>query len=101
MLEQTHIKAINAKQCDALNTRLSKEWDAIRKPLLDCMLPHDTLHKSMQAAGCQLTATDLGLDNDFYREAVKGARYIRDRYSMLDMVDDSVGLAGFIKTMPV
>jgi len=101
MLEQSQAKALDASQCDALNTRLSDDWEPIRKQLLECMVPYNTLHSSMQAAGCHLTASDLELDPDFYREAVQGARFIRDRYSMLDMIDDSEGLSGFIKTMPV
>lgn len=101
MLEQTRLKALDAKQCDALNHRLQSDWDTLRKPLLKCMLPYDTLHSSMVAAGCQTTASDLNLDTDFYRTAVKGARFIRDRYSMLDMVDDSSGLEAFAQSMPV
>lgn len=101
MLEQTRIKALDAQQADALNKRLETEWESIRQQLLPCMIPYDELHAAMSAAGCQLTATDLNLDTDFYREAVQGARYIRDRFSMLDVVDDSIGLDSFTATMPV
>ena len=55
----------------------------------------------MAEAGCQRTASELELDTDFYREAVSGARFIRDRFSMLDLVDDSVGLDAFINEMPL
>jgi len=54
----------------------------------------------MGAAGCKRTASDLKLDTTFYKEAVTGARFIRDRFSMLDMVDDSTGLEHFIDSMP-
>lgn len=101
MLEQTRTKALNNEQAKALNRRLETEWDTIRHRLMDCMLPYDELHTAMTAAGCQLTATDLNLDTDFYREAVQGARFIRNRFSMLDVVDDSTGLDSFIATMPV
>lgn len=101
MMTQTTRKALNQAKCDSLNRRLEKEWNSIRKPLLKTMLPYDKLHSAMSAAGCQITASDLGLDTEFYREAVKGARYIRDRFSMLDVVDDSTGLHSFTQTMPV
>ena len=55
----------------------------------------------MAEAGCQRTATELNLDIDFYRDAVSGARFIRDRFSMLDIVDDSTGLQEFVDSMPV
>ena len=101
MLTQTRLKALDERQCDELNTRLQNQWNTLRQPLVDCMLPYDTLRNAMQAAGCQLTASDLELDVDFYREAVRGARFIRDRYSMLDLIDDSAGLSGFTESMPV
>ena len=99
MLEQTRKKALDDKRCEQINQRLADDWDAIREPLLKCMLPYETLRTAMQGAGCQLTATDLGLDTDFYQQAVKGARFIRDRYSMLDLVDDSTGLDDFVQRM--
>jgi len=101
LIEQTRIKALDKKAADALNQRLELEWPALRRRLQSVMLPYDTLRNAMQAAGCQLTATDLQLSGDFYREAVRNARFIRDRFSMLDIVDDSVGLDGFVADMPV
>ena len=55
----------------------------------------------MAGAGCKRTATELKLDTDFYREAVSGARFIRDRFCMLDIVDDSTGLQDFLDNMPL
>ncbi len=101
MLQQTRIKALDESKARALNKRFDKEWDSIRERLMQCMLPYDELLAAMQTAGCQITASDLELDPDFYREAVRGARYIRDRFSMLDIVDDSVGLNSFTNTMNV
>ena len=101
MLQQTKNKALDKKQCDALNGRLQASWNSIRTQLCACLLPHDKLHAAMSAAGCQITATDLGIEHGFYREAVKRARFIRDRFSMLDLVDDSTGLDAFVQRMPV
>jgi len=78
MLEQTRKKTLDEKRCEQINQRLADDWDAIRKTLLQCMLPYQTLRSAMKAAGCQLTATDLGLNTDFYQQAVKGARFIRE-----------------------
>lgn len=101
MLEQTRKKAVDERQCDAINEKLHNHWDELRRPLLNCMLPYEALHKTMLDAGCQTTASDLGIDTEFYRQAVKGARFIRDRYSMLDLVDDSVGLDAFVNDMAI
>ncbi len=101
MMQETAKKALDDKKADQLNQRFANEWETLRHQLMKVMLPYETLHGSMQRAGCQLSASDLDLDADFYREAVTGARFIRDRFSMLDIVDDSTGLANFTKTMPV
>lgn len=101
MIQQTRAKALSKHTANKLNKRFETEWESIRKQLVPFMLPFDKLHRAMKAAGCPLTASDLNLDGDFYREAVSGARFIRDRFCMLDVVDDSSGLEKFTRTMPV
>ena len=100
MIEQTQAKALSEAAADRLNQKLTDDWDAIRKALNAVMLPYDVLHHAMQAAGCQITATDLELDKEFYCEAVRNARFIRDRFSMLDLIDDSIGLESVVQTIP-
>lgn len=101
MISETSRKALDQKGADSLNKRFDTEWRELSASLRKVMLPYETLSSAMEQAGCQRTATDLGLDAEFYREAVTGARYIRDRFSMLDIVDDSVGLQQFADSMPV
>lgn len=101
MLSETNRKALDAAGADRLNERFDSDWSEIRSTLKKEMLPFEKLDNAMGEANCQRTATELGLDSDFYREAVTGARYIRDRFSMLDIVDDSTGLQTFVETMPV
>jgi len=100
MIEQTKIKALSEADAEALNERFAQHWDSLRTTLAKVMLPYENLQSAMRLAGCQLTPTELGLDVDFYCEAVVGARYIRDRVSMLDIVDDSVGLESVVKELP-
>jgi len=101
MIAETHKKAIDDRMAEKLNHRFEREWPSIRKQLAAVMLPYDKLQNSMRSAGCAITATDLGLNESFYRDAVTYARFIRDRFSVLDIVDDSSGLNHFVSTMPV
>jgi glycerol-1-phosphate dehydrogenase [NAD(P)+] len=101
MIAETRKKALDAKATAALNQKLHEEWATIRDRLRAVAVPFDQLQRSMRDAGCALTATDLGLNADFYRDAVTYARFIRDRYSMLDLVDDSGGLESFVSNMQV
>lgn len=101
LINETRKKAIDRAKADALNKRFDSDWESIRAQLNAISLPYSKLSDAMANAGCQRTASEIGLDTDFYREAVCGARFIRDRFSMLDLVDDSSGLTEFVHNMPV
>lgn len=98
MIDQTARKALDSAKANALNERLEKEWLQISERLKAVMLPYQRLHDAMKEAGCQLTGTDLGLDPEFYRNAVRYSRFIRDRFSMLDVAGDSGQLEAFAAT---
>jgi glycerol-1-phosphate dehydrogenase [NAD(P)+] len=97
MIEQTERKALNDAAVHSLNQRLEKDWTQISGRLRSVMLPYERLYDAMKAAGCQLTGSDLGLEPDFYRDAVRYSRFIRDRFSMLDVAGDSGQLEEFAK----
>jgi glycerol-1-phosphate dehydrogenase [NAD(P)+] len=97
MIEQTKKKALSASQAEELNRLLAEKWTEIRAELKAVALPHNRLFQAMKAAGCQLLGTDLGLKAEFYQDAVRYARFVRDRYSILDLADDSGRLSGFVE----
>ena len=101
MIEQSRAKALTARAAEALNARLEREWPAIRERLLAVVLPFDALWDAMGAAGCRRTATGLGLDVGFYRDAVTNARWMRDRFGGLDLVGDAGGLERFVASVRV
>ena len=101
MINETKKKAIDERMADELNSRFEREWPSIREQLRAVMVPYDELRQSMNDAGCAITASDLGLDGSFYRDAVTYARFIRDRFCVLDIVDDSIGLKRFVGAMEV
>ena len=98
MIQQTERKALNTATAEELNQRLETDWTQISERLKSVMLPYEKLHAAMKTAGCQLTGSDLGLDPEFYRDAVRYSRFIRDRFSMLDVAGDSGQLQEFAKT---
>jgi len=101
MMTESRKKALDERKAEDLNRLFDTDWEKLRTQLLAISLPFATLDKAMAEAGCQRTATELKLDTEFYREAVSGARFIRDRFSMLDIVDDSTGLTEFVESMPI
>jgi glycerol-1-phosphate dehydrogenase [NAD(P)+] len=95
MVEQTARKALDADKAAALNARFNREWDTIRERLRGVMRPAAQIREAMQTAGCQLTGGDLGLKPEFYQDAVRYSRFIRDRWTMLDVAGDSGQLEPF------
>ena len=100
MIEQSRRKALDAAKADALNQRLQRDWHEIAGQLRAVMLPYQKLRNAMEIAGCPQTGAALSLAPEFYRDAVCYARFIRDRFSMLDVADDSGQLSAFAETCP-
>ncbi|MCQ0986113.1 iron-containing alcohol dehydrogenase [Jiella marina] len=99
MAEETEKKAFDEEGAARMNDKLRREWPQIKSRLAAVTRPFDELHNAMAAAGCQLTAADLGLPAELYRQYVGDARFIRDRFSMLDLADDSGRLEPFLATV--
>jgi glycerol-1-phosphate dehydrogenase [NAD(P)+] len=82
-------KAFDPAGADKLNARLAAIWPELRAELTEFTVPVQVMHDALAAAGGPTTAAELGLDVDFYREAVCHAREIRKRYSALDLAADA------------
>jgi glycerol-1-phosphate dehydrogenase [NAD(P)+] len=71
-------------------------WPALTARLRAIMLPSARLQDAMAAAGAPASGVDLGLERDFYQDAVRHAREIRRRYSILDLAGDAGVLEDFV-----
>ena len=72
-----------------LNHRLAERWDEIRAQIVAIHRPPEELREILERAGAPTTPQALGWPEDFYREAVRHARLIRNRYTFLDLAADS------------
>lgn len=72
-----------------LNERLQQIWPELRRELAQFIIPVDEMTRLLRAAGGPLTAGDLGVPVDLYREAVVHCREMRNRYSFLDLAADA------------
>ena len=72
-----------------LERRMAGNWEDIRASVGGAMLPSERIHAVLQRAGCPISPADIGLTPAFYSTAVRNARYLRDRYTFLDLADDS------------
>jgi glycerol-1-phosphate dehydrogenase [NAD(P)+] len=90
-------KALDAAETDRVNDVLAATWPALRDELEATLLPPDFLEDVLARAGAPRRATDIGWPDSFYRTAVTWARRIRNRYTCLDLIDDSVGLGAWLE----
>ncbi len=71
-----------------LNRRLAERWDELRALVGAIYIPPEELREVLERAGAPTTPQALGWPDDFYREAVRHARLIRNRYTFLDLAAD-------------
>jgi glycerol-1-phosphate dehydrogenase [NAD(P)+] len=89
-------KALDDAGAARLNALLAEIWLSLRRELQAFAVPHERMRETLRQAGGATSAAELGLDLAFYKEAVKHAREMRNRYSMLDLADDAGLLDAFL-----
>jgi glycerol-1-phosphate dehydrogenase [NAD(P)+] len=92
-LAEMEQKSLDGLGAEKFNAKLQAIWPDLRRELGAFVVPEDVMRQALADAGGPTTARELGLDVDFYREAVIHAREIRKRYSALDLAAD----AGFLE----
>jgi glycerol-1-phosphate dehydrogenase [NAD(P)+] len=82
-------KVLDRERATTLNAKLTRHWPAIRRQLAAVTRPAADLAAVLQAAGAPTRSADIHVPPGFYREAVRRAREIRDRYTFLDLAGDA------------
>jgi glycerol-1-phosphate dehydrogenase [NAD(P)+] len=82
-------KRVDSGAAIQLNNRLAARWNEIRARIAAIHRPPEQLAEILERAGAPATPEALGWPRDFYREAVRHAREIRNRYTFLDLAADS------------
>jgi glycerol-1-phosphate dehydrogenase [NAD(P)+] len=86
-------KALSIEEAESLSLRIAERWGDLASTLAHTMIPSATLADVMARAGCPQTPGAIGLTTRFYRRAVRDARFLRDRYTFLDLAGDAGRLA--------
>lgn len=95
-LEQLQRKAFDAKTIDAVNEKLADLWPELKREVQEFMIPVAEMEKLLSDAGAPTTAAELGLDLEFYRQAVRHAHEMRDRFSFVDIAANADELEAFV-----
>ncbi len=100
MFGEAKKKAHDVTSAAALNRRLDEIWPELRQECLAMMMAPEEIARLTSAAGGPVSATELGLSRNVWRDAMKHARDVRNRWSFLDLADDAGLLDDFLNDDP-
>jgi len=81
-------KRAMAQPAATLSRRAHDSWSDLQKCVGLAAVSAERLASIMTRAEGPTTAIDIGLSRAFYARAVRDARFLRDRYTFLDLADD-------------
>ena len=73
----------------ALGQRAIDVWDDLTEDIRAANISAERLAEIMKRAGVPTEPADIGVSPAFYAKAVRDARFLRNRYTFLDLADDS------------
>jgi len=82
-------KRMTPESAPPLAKRVLATWIDLCMRIRATSVPAERLASVMERAGGPTTPADIGLDPASYAGAVRNARFLRDRYTFLDLADDS------------
>jgi len=89
-------KALDAPAAAAFNDKLAALWPELRDELQKFAMPIAHMEAALKKAGAPTTAAEMDLPRKVWRDAMKYARDVRNRWSFLDLADDSGLLDDFL-----
>ena len=84
---------LNGEAAATLTQRTLDVWGQLSNRIRAASISAARLAAIMKRAGGPTKPADIGLSPSFYAGAVRNARFLRDRYTFLDLADDSGHLA--------
>jgi glycerol-1-phosphate dehydrogenase [NAD(P)+] len=82
-------KHLSPEAARAASARLADAWQTIAGAIRPVLIPAERIARVLQRIGAATRPADIGLTAGFYAQAVRNARFLRDRYTFLDLADDA------------
>ena len=89
-------KSFDRAGAEAFNRKLAMLWPELCNELRPMLMDPAEMKKTLASAGGPTTATELRLPRKLWRDAMKHARDVRNRWSFLDLADDAGLLDDFL-----
>ncbi len=91
-------KRLGVAGAEALNQRLQASWSTVVSRLTSVLRTADELEQVLEAVGAPTRPERLHWPAASYRQAIRRARQIRNRYTALDLAADAGLLDGFARS---
>lgn len=98
-IEQYHRKYQPWDKKEVVLQNLLHRWDDLCAALRPIVSPPASIENALQAVGAFTTPAELGLSSEQMREALLNARYLRSRYTVLDLAADLGVLTEFAQEL--
>lgn len=92
-IEETRAKHIDRSAHRARIETLRATWPALRDRLRAQLMPAADMRAALHAAGAPADAAEIGVDRAYLRRTTLNARFLRSRYTLLDLLDETGLLA--------
>ena len=86
---ETLAKHLDGADLTARLTRLIAVWPDLRKRLRAHLMPADQMRQALHLAGAPSDAAEIGVTRHDLRRVTLAARYLRSRYTLLDVLAEA------------
>ncbi len=83
-------KILNAKEASKINAKMEKSWKKIRKELQEIHFEESRLKAIFLHFKIKILPKSLALSNQQYQDCVAHAKFVRNRFTCLDLTDCSL-----------
>ena len=86
---ETEKKHLELEQIEERIAQLKTVWPKLRNRLQSHLLPTIKLKSLLEAASAPIRAHQIGISEDHLKRTIRAARFIRSRYTILDLLDQT------------
>ena len=87
-IEETRLKHVDGDQMHARLTQLRDIWPTLAPRLRSRLWTADKMTQSLSQAGAPSACSDIGVNDAYLYQTILKARFLRSRYTVLDLLQD-------------
>ncbi len=99
-IEETRLKHVGKDVLHQRLTRLKEVWPRLKARLEGQVINPEDFAAMLRMAGAPSTPMDIGVDDRYLRWTVLSSLYLRSRYTILDVLDDTGWLQAAVNAFP-